>query len=76
MRTTIQFDKDTGAAVSRFRQETGMGVSEAVNHLVRKGLMNQPKRPTFKQRTYHLGLKIDISNVAEAIEIIEGPLHR
>ena len=73
MRTTVQFDKDTSAAISQFRQETGLGVSEAINHLVRRGLMNFPKAVPFNQPTHPLGLKIDVSNVAEALERLEGP---
>lgn len=73
MRTTVQFDKDTTAAISQFRRETGLGVSEAVNHLVRRGLMNFPEAVPFRQPTYPLGLKIDVSNVAEALDQLEGP---
>lgn len=76
MRTTVQFDPDTGAAIARVRQETGMGLSEAVNHLVRRGILDQPRNTRFKQRTYPLGLKIDVSNIAEAIDLLEGPHSR
>jgi hypothetical protein len=30
----------------------------------------------FRQRTADLGLRIDVTNVAEALEILEGPEHR
>lgn len=76
MRTTVQFDKDTSAAINRFRRETGLGVSEAINHLVRRGLIDVPKAVPFEQQTYPLGLKIDVSNVAEALETLEGPSFR
>jgi len=72
MRTTVQFDHDTSSAIARIRQETGMGLSEAVNHLVRRGMLDRPQNTSFKQRTYPLGLKIDVSNVAEAIDLLEG----
>lgn len=49
-----------------------MGLSEAVNHLVRRGMLDPPQNTSFKQRTYPLGLKIDVSNVAEAIDLLEG----
>ncbi len=73
MRTTIKFDPDTSAAIDRVRRESGMGLSATVNHLVRQGLLNRPPAAQFKQKTYLLGLKIDVSNVAEAIDLIEGP---
>ena len=73
MRTTVQFDKDTSAAINQFRRKTGLGVSEAINHLVRRGLIDFPKAVPFTQQTYPLGLRIDVSNVAEALEQLEGP---
>lgn len=73
MRTTVDFDDDTAAAIEQLRREEGIGVSEAVNRLVRKGLLPAEPRPAFRQRTHRLGLKIDVSNVAEAIDTLEGP---
>lgn len=49
-----------------------MGVSEAVNSLIRRGLMAGQERPHFTQMTSRLGLKIDVSNIGEALEILEG----
>lgn len=73
MRTTVELDQDTSSAVERFRRETGAGTSEAVNELIRRGLMPREKRSRFVQETRPLGLKIDVSDVAEAIEVLEGP---
>jgi len=73
MRTTVEFDPDTAAAIDQIRRETGVGVSEAVNQLIRRGLLPREARPPFRQETHRLGLKIDVSNVAEALEVIEGP---
>jgi hypothetical protein len=72
MRTTIELDPDTAKAVEQLRREHGKGTSEAVNELIRAGLLpREPARP-FTQRTHRLGLRVDVSNVAEALEIIEG----
>ena len=76
MRTTVEFDPDTMAAIEELRRETGIGVSDAVNQLVRRGLLPREARPRFQQETHELGLKIDVSNVAEALEIAEGPYAR
>lgn len=76
MQTTVQFDEDTSAAINRFRRETGLGVSEAINHLVRRGLLDFLRVGPFKQQTYPLGLRIDASNVTEAVEQLEGPSFR
>jgi len=76
MRTTVQFDDDTAAAIERLRRESGLGVSEAVNLLIRRGLLPRTTSQPFVQETHPLGLKIDVSNVADALEVLEGPQAR
>lgn len=73
MRTTIEFADDVALALSRLRHDSGMGVSEAANFLIRQGLAAPTRTERFVQRTHPLGVRIDISNVAEALELIEGP---
>lgn len=76
VRTTIEFEKDAARALAELRRETGMGVSEAVNHLVRRGLAAETAAKSFVQRSHPLGINIDVSNVADAIELLEGPRTR
>jgi Arc/MetJ family transcription regulator len=76
MRTTITFDDDVAAAITRERRKGGDGVSAAVNRLIRRALGNREPAPPFVQRTENLGLRIDVANVAEALEQLEGPAHR
>jgi hypothetical protein len=76
MRTTVEFDDDTAAAIEELRRTEHLGVSEAVNELIRRGLLPRPRRTPFRQTTRHLGLKIDVSNVAEALDVLEGPSAR
>ena len=71
MRTTIRLEPDIEKAVGKLRRETDLGVSEAVNLLARRGLSAKAKRRKFKQRTSKVGIAIDISNVAEALDLIE-----
>ncbi len=73
MRTTIEFDDDTAAEVQRLRTEQNRGVSEAVNALIRRGMLLQRDPAPFAPRTHALGIKIDVSNVAEALDLLEGP---
>jgi hypothetical protein len=73
MRTTVEFDDDTAAAVEQLRRAGGLGVSEAVNELIRRGLLPRPEPTPYRQRTASLGLRIDVSNVAEALEVLGGP---
>ena len=76
MRTTVEFDEDTAQAVESVRRDLGVGVSEAVNDLIRRGLLRRDDATPFRQRTRRLGLKIDISNVAAALEDLDGPEQR
>ncbi len=76
MRTTVTLDDDVAAAVARLRRERSSGLSEALNELVRAGLTAAPARTAFRQRTHDLGSGIDVSNVAETIETLDGPAAR
>lgn len=73
MRTTVRLDEDVAAALGRLRRERAIGLSEAVNELIRAGLQRSPRRGRFRQQTHALGLRIDVSNVAEALEQLDGP---
>ncbi len=73
MRTTITLADDVAAAVEKLRRERSIGLSEAVNDLVRAGLIGQPSSSRFRQKTHDLGRGVDFSNVAEVIETLDGP---
>lgn len=74
MRTTITLEDDVVAALERTRRDRQIGMSEAVNELIRAGLTATKKtRRPFKQSTRSLGLRIDVTNIAEALELLEGP---
>jgi len=76
MRTTVTLDDDVVAAVGRARQERGEGLSSAINRLVRLGLRSPEPPVAFVQREERLGLRIDVANVAEALELLDGPTQR
>lgn len=76
MRTTVDLADDVLAAVQKVRRDRGIGLSDAVNELARAGLSRPPQPGRFQQRTHALGLKLDVSNVADALETLEGPTHR
>lgn len=76
MRTTVILDEDVTAAVDRLRRERSIGVSEAVNELVRAGLVIKQPAERFQQRSMRLGIRMDVSNVADALEILEGSTAR
>jgi hypothetical protein len=76
MRTTVNLDDDVAAAVERLRHERSIGLSQAINELVRAGLTAKQPRGPFRQRSQYLGMRIDVTNVAEALDLLEGPTHR
>jgi Ribbon-helix-helix protein, copG family len=73
MRTTVEFDADTAKAIEELRRERGLGISEAMNELIRRALLPRDPIETFVQPTRGLGLRIDVSNIAEALESLDGP---
>jgi hypothetical protein len=76
MRTTITLQDDVAAAVDALRRERSIGLSEAINDLVRAGLVRQdPARP-FRQKSHDLGHGIDYSNIGDTLETLDGPAAR
>jgi hypothetical protein len=73
VRTTVDLDPDTTAAVEALRREQHLGLSQAVNELVRRGMLSQPTSGAFRQVTHKMGVRIDVSSVVDAIEVLEGP---
>jgi Arc/MetJ family transcription regulator len=73
VRTTVSLDDDVAAAVQEIRRTRHVGLSEAVNELARAGMAAPHKRRVFRQRSAELGIRIDVSNVAEALDVLDGP---
>ncbi len=76
MRTTVTLASDVAAAVERLRHERSLGLSDAINHLVRAGLTQAPASKSFRQATQDLGPGVDFTNVADALETLDGPAAR
>jgi hypothetical protein len=72
MRTTITLTDDVSAGVEQLRRERSLGLSEAVNELIRRGLAARPERRRFRQVSHPVGLKIDVTDVADALEVAEA----
>lgn len=77
MRTTVRLDDDVARAVEALRRERGLGTSEALNELARRGLaLDAEAEPPFRQRTSALGAaRIPLDDVAEALDLLEGEGH-
>lgn len=72
MRTTVRLDDDVAAAAEQLRRERGIGLGEAVNELARAGLSQDGRRSKpFRQRTAEVGLKVDVSSIADAFDLVD-----
>lgn len=76
MRTTVTLADDVAAGLEKLRRERGLGLSEAVNDLVRAGLTAARPTHSFRQTTHDLGASVDFSNIGETIETLDGPAAR
>ena len=76
MRTTVTLADDVAAAVEKLRRDRSIGMSDAVNELVRAGLAKPDSTARFTQEAHELGRAIEYSNVADAIETLDGPAAR
>ena len=71
MRTTIALDPDVEAEVERMRRQEGLGLSEAVNALARRGLVPTTREAPFEFTPPPLRGLIDLTNISEVLEMIE-----
>lgn len=71
MRTTVRLDPEVAAAAEQLRKERNIGLGEAVNELARAGLVRQRSAGAFRQRTAAIGLRIDVMNIAETLELLD-----
>jgi hypothetical protein len=76
MRTTLTLADDVAAAIEAIRRERSIGFSEAVNELCRAGLARRDRPQPFVQPTHDVGVVVDVTNVQEAIEQLDGPRAR
>lgn len=72
MRRTVVLDDDVAAAVEQMRREGSAGLSEVINELIRAGLRAKRHRRPYRQRIDSIGIRVDVSNTAEALELLES----
>ncbi|MGL4174434.1 MAG: hypothetical protein ACRCSN_00035 [Dermatophilaceae bacterium] len=76
MRATVTFEPDAAAAVDAVRQERGVGTSAAVNELIRRGVAAHEAQPPVVQRTSRGGARLDLTDIAESLDVINGSAAR
>jgi hypothetical protein len=81
MRTTVTLDDDVESLVQKEMRRTGKTFKAALNDALREGFARRgeaaPIEP-FRVEARPLGIVpgLDYSNVAELLEVAEGPAHR
>lgn len=68
----MTLDDDVSSAVNAARRDRHIGVSEAVNELIRRGLTVPQGRRGFQQRTAAMGLRVDVDNIGDALQLLDG----
>lgn len=72
MRTTITVADDVAAEMDRLRRVEGLGPSEALNLLARRGMAGGTTRPApYRHRTADVGVRIDVSNIGEVLDLLD-----
>lgn len=73
VRTTVTLADDVAAEMERLRREEGLGPSEALNRLARRGMAQRGGgRATYVHVSEQLGLKVDVSNIAEVLDLLDA----
>lgn len=71
MRTTVDLQPDVLAEVERLRRERGLGLSEAVNELVRRGAVEPSAPGVYEHRSHSMGARIDVTNISEVMDLLD-----
>jgi Arc/MetJ family transcription regulator len=71
MRTTITLDDDVAAEVGRVRRESGVGLSEAVNRLIRVGMARPSERVVFRQPPRDMRQRLDVRSIDGVFELLD-----
>jgi plasmid stability protein len=82
VRTTLTLDDDVAAKLRSEARRSGRSFRDVVNEAIRRGLATRETTESverFKVETRDLGALrpgLSLDNVAELLEIVEGPQHR
>jgi hypothetical protein len=71
MRTTVNLDADIEAEVARLQREQGLGLSEAINTLARRGTSRPKVDVVYAPVTFDMGLMIDVADTQRALELLD-----
>ena len=73
MRTTITIADDVFAEMERLRAEQGLGPSEALNLLARRGMARVAEpRADYLHRTADIGISVDMTDIGAVLEMLDA----
>lgn len=73
MRTTVNLDDDVAAALEKLQRTKGLGRSEALNLLARRGAVRLRAAAPYEHRAHRLGIRIDVDNIGEVLDLLDNP---
>lgn len=82
MRTTLTLDDDLAAKAKALARQQDRPLKQVINEALRTGLstLDQPPagRKPFRTRPMKLGLRpgLDLDNIGELLDQVEGPAHK
>ena len=80
MRTTLTLDPDLAPLVTRLRKERGVSMARLVNELIRAALVapaTRKRKPFRMKHSFKSKILVgSLDNVAEVLELVDGPGHR
>lgn len=71
MRTTVDLDPDVAHEIAKLRARTSLGLSAAVNELIRAGVSSTTPSYTYVHRSRPMGSLVDLSNVGEVLDLLD-----
>jgi plasmid stability protein len=81
VRTTLTLDEDVAAKLRAEARRSGRSFRDVVNDAIRRGLLDRrsPRSGPFTVNARDLGsvrAGLDLDNIADLLERVEGPAHR
>lgn len=71
MRTTITVAPDVAAEMERLRREEGLGPSDALNLLARRGMAAPRADYVYTPRSFKMGARVDYTNIGEILDLLD-----
>jgi hypothetical protein len=72
VRTTISLDPDTEVIVQQVRERDGVGLSEAVNSLIRAASINRKPASPYVHKSVAMGARVDVANIGDVLDFLDS----